>query len=148
MHPNDALIARKILSSALKAEAARIRFLRTESRKHRAAARRLRPHRAAAHTAGDWTLARTLGERESDHVALADGLREASVCPSERARCANLALGFLRGRAYREIEATTRTPSWALAALMREVAKKAETPYEVVLAWSLVRPAGEVARAA
>ena len=106
--------------SHLRAETARIRFLRLRSRQELSYARR----------------PGLQGDRRALHVARAMRRLRASECPSQRARCANLALGFLNGRSYWQIEKTTRTPRFTLLGdLAREVAKKAGVDHEEIAAW-------------
>ena len=108
-------IQRELLSATLKAEAIRIRYLRNKAGKALDYARRT----------GDE------GARERFFE-----LKEAAVCPSERARCANLALGFLKGRPYLGIEAKTRTSKIDLMGrIAAEVAKKAGVDHSSILAW-------------
>lgn len=108
---------KEILSATLKAETVRIRHLRGEANRQLAFARKAKT-----------------GAHKNDHYPLVWSLRAAALCPSRRARCANLALGFLRGTPYREIEPFTRTPESVLyGSLAKEIAAKANaTPGEIV----------------
>lgn len=116
-------VQREILSATLKAEAVRIRHLRDKARKHRELARK-----------SDDT------DHKADHYGLMFRFQASSDCPSERARCANLALGFLRGTPYLRIEATTRTPKHKLFGyLSREIAKKACVSHDDVTAWLMAK---------
>jgi hypothetical protein len=120
-------ITKTLLSATLKAEAVRIRHLRNT---RRAALRRGRAEltelRAAGNTPGGWT----------DHHHTAARLRWACVCPSQRARCANLALGHLRGHAYKTVEGSTKTPDDVLfGALAKEIATKAGVPHGEIVSW-------------
>jgi hypothetical protein len=120
------LIKRKILSATLKAETVRIRMLRAEAEKHL---------RCARSTDDD--------VREEGHRILWRDFKEAAVCPSARARAANLTLGFLKGRPYRQIEYKTRmTTKQLLTVVAPEVSRKAGVPYDTIVAWMQV-PATE-----
>ena len=117
-------IQKTILSATLKAEAVRIRHLRARAKKTLARARSLRQSEAGTDT-------------EAQRLTwLSLGLKEAAICPAYRARCANLALGYLKGRAYLQIEAKTRTSPYELySCISREVAKKAGVPHEDIVTW-------------
>ncbi len=122
------LVTRTILSATLKAEALRIRTLRDTARMHLGCARRA-----------------TDNDFKDKHYDLWSRIESASVCPSERARCANIALGFLRGTPYRAIEFKTRRSTVVtVSSLFREVASKAGAPNEAVHAWMLIPPTQEM----
>jgi hypothetical protein len=118
-------VKKSILSATLKAEAIRIRYLR------RKAKNQFRRARQADMPQEEIESTRSLAHR----------LLGASGCPSQRARCANLALGILRSTPYLKIELSTKTPTWYLYGhLAKEVAAKAGIPYEDVVAWMQVKP--------
>jgi len=120
MSSTSTYITRSILSAKLIAEGALIRSLRRKARRHRALARKL----TQAH------------EHWAEHNNLARRLRGATVCPSERARCANLALGYLKGRPYLSIEHKTHTPAcYMVGTIAKEVAKKADVHYQEIVQW-------------
>lgn len=67
-----------------------------------------------------------------------DGFRRlnmACACPGERARCAGLALAFLRGWDLERVEPTTKGPYRHLRYLGDEIAKKAGVPLVEIDAW-------------
>jgi len=146
------LVNRKILSATLKAEAVRIRYLRDCALRHRtiyreSAAEALRLRAEATSSYHELERAKTLEARERVHTDLFWRFRRSSECPSERARCANLALGYLRGTPYHRIEASTHSSYGTMNRIMREVATKAGAPVEDILRWWLYKPAEAVAPA-
>lgn len=76
-----------------------------------------------------------MGEWINQHMTHYAALRDAAVCPSQRARCANLALGFLRGREYVQIENKTKTHKPKMFQLAREVAMKAGVRFDDIVKW-------------
>ena len=115
------LVQRRILSATLKAETIRIRSLRAEAQLHLIAARISRP------------------EYEEEQRGLWRQFIDATGCPSYRARTANLALGFLNGKPYKQIEYKTRTKTTELyGVLSGEVASKACVPHDDVVKWMQV----------
>ena len=65
----------------------------------------------------------------------AHALHEGTLCPSQRVRCAHLAVAFTQGRVYKDIEATTRSKGYEMYQIQKEVAKKAGVSYDDIHAW-------------
>lgn len=109
-----------LCSATLKAEAERIRFLRNKRKRLLAFARNPKTP-----------------DNEADRArGQAHDLKWATVCPSERARCALLALAYLKGMPYRQVEASTRTSKHELyGRLAKEIAKKAEASHDDIVEW-------------
>lgn len=136
-----------ILRATLKAEALRIRHLRKAARHHRDTARKLRKeHFIEMNDCGTAMKPNQMADAETrelhdHHFDTFWRTRSAADCPSQRARCANLALGFLRGRHYLDIEERTSTPDWVMRGVIaREIAKKAGATETAITEW-LISPA-------
>lgn len=116
-------VQKHILRATLKAETVRIRHLKRQFLHHRTQAR-----------------AALTPQLSLEHYDLMWRFRWSAECPAQRARCANLALGYLNGKTYRQIENKTRLPLGLLASkLSAEIATKANVKRELILAWMLAQ---------
>jgi hypothetical protein len=126
---NPHAIKKAILSAALKAEAIRIRHLRNLRRRALALGRaELAEDYAQGTSPSSWSW--------TEHHLYADRLRQAAVCPSQRARCSNLALGYLRGHRYQAIEHSTKTPKDVMyGTLGKEIAQRSGASLDEIVDW-------------
>lgn len=114
-------VRKQILRSALKAETTRIRHLKRLAAHHR--------HQSRIVEKTVWS---------NEHDDLSWRYRDAAVCPAERARCANIALGYLNGRSYRQIENKNRLPlANVVQSLAKEIASKTSVEAPVIMKWML-----------
>ncbi len=70
-----------------------------------------------------------------EHMDMWARIYGATGCPAQRARCANLALGFLRGRKYCQVENKTHTPLPEMHQMSKEISSKADVSYKDIIAW-------------